>query len=64
VVNTPGDKAGMNDDSYIRKTAIKYSIPYVTTVAAAQATANGIAERIGTQAEVVSLQEYHRRLGL
>ncbi len=62
VINTPGDKAGMHDDSYIRKTAIKYNIPYVTTVAAAQATANGIADRIGSQAEVVSLQEYHRRL--
>ncbi len=62
VINTPGDKTSMNDDSYIRKTAIKYNVPYVTTVAAAQATVNGIADRLNSQVRVHSLQEYHQRL--
>jgi len=62
VINTPIGKTGKTDDSYIRKAAIKYGIPYVTTVAGAQATANGIAERISNQSELLSLQEYHRKI--
>ncbi|MDD2599679.1 MAG: carbamoyl-phosphate synthase large subunit [Kiritimatiellae bacterium] len=62
VINTPIGKASMTDDSYIRKAAIKYGVPYVTTVAAAQATAYGIAERIKNQSNVLSLQEYHKKL--
>jgi carbamoyl-phosphate synthase large subunit len=42
VINTPSGKSSMYDDSYIRKTAIKYKIPYITTTAAAKATAEGI----------------------
>ncbi|MFO7936084.1 MAG: carbamoyl-phosphate synthase large subunit [Kiritimatiellia bacterium] len=62
VINTPIGKKGMHDDSYIRKSAIKYNVPYVTTIAAAQATANGIAERINKKTDVLSLQEYHRKI--
>jgi carbamoyl-phosphate synthase large subunit len=47
------------DDSYIRKAAIKYKVPYITTTAAAIAAARGIqAFRKGT-AEPKSLQDYH-----
>ena len=42
VINTPSGKRGKNDDSYIRKTAIRYKVPYITTIAAA-AAAKGIA---------------------
>jgi len=62
VINTPIGKTGMNDDSYIRKASIKYNIPYVTTVAAAKATATGIVERISKQTDVKPLQEYHRMI--
>ncbi len=62
VMNTPVGKTSVNDDSYIRKAAIKYNIPYVTTVAAAQATATGIVERINQQTDVKSLQEYHKTI--
>ena len=43
VINTPIGKRGITDDSYIRKTAIKHKVPYVTTMAAARAAAKGIA---------------------
>ncbi len=33
IVNTPAGKMSKYDDSYIRKAAIKYKIPYVTTTA-------------------------------
>ena len=37
VINTPAGRLSKYDDSYIRKAAIKYKIPYITTVAAAVA---------------------------
>ncbi|HEX3046540.1 MAG TPA: carbamoyl-phosphate synthase large subunit [Bacillota bacterium] len=62
VINTPLGKRGQQDDSYIRKTAIKYKIPYITTLAAALAAAKGIAafrEAGNLQLGVKSLQDYH-----
>ncbi|MCJ7675269.1 MAG: ATP-grasp domain-containing protein [Sedimentisphaerales bacterium] len=43
VVNTPIGRLGKDDDSYIRKNAIKYKLPYITTPAAAAAAVKGIA---------------------
>ncbi len=60
VVNTPIGKRSQYDDSYIRKAAIKYKVPYVTTLAAALASARGIAETRKGKAGVKSLQEYHK----
>jgi carbamoyl-phosphate synthase large subunit len=60
VINTPIGKMGAHDDAYIRKAAIKYRIPYVTTAAAAHACVVGIAEFRSGQTGVKSLQEYHR----
>jgi carbamoyl-phosphate synthase large subunit len=60
VINTPAGKMSQYDDSYIRKAAIKYRIPYLTTTAAATAAAAGIADVRGGKAEVLSLQEYHK----
>ena len=60
VINTPGGRLSKNDDSYIRKAAIKYKIPYITTTAAAAAAVKGIAEtRSNGVAPVRSLQSYH-----
>ena len=42
VINTPSGKLSKHDDSYIRKAAIKYKIPYITTLAAALAAVKGI----------------------
>ena len=59
VINTPGGKLGQHDDSYIRKAAINYKIPYITTSAAALAAARGIADKINGASDVKSLQAYH-----
>ena len=60
IINTPNGKQSANDDSYIRKTAIKMRIPYVTNIAAAKASLEGIMEmKIHGGHEVKSLQEYH-----
>ncbi|MBD3242113.1 MAG: carbamoyl phosphate synthase large subunit, partial [Chitinivibrionales bacterium] len=62
VVNTPIGKRGQYDDSYIRKAAIKYKVPYITTLAAARAAGMGIADRLKGEPQVRSLQEYHASL--
>ncbi len=59
VINTPAGKQGKYDDSYIRKTAIKYKVPYVTTTAAAAAAVKGIAAHRKEPGTVKSLQSYH-----
>jgi carbamoyl-phosphate synthase large subunit len=63
VINTPAGKMSEYDDSYIRKSAIKHSVPYITTTAAARAAAEGIRERRNGSYIVKSLQEYHAEIG-
>ncbi len=62
IVNTPIGKSSKYDDSYIRKTAIRYKVPYITTTAAAKAAAEGIRAYLGNRdgVQVKSLQAYHR----
>ncbi len=60
IINTPAGKQSETDDSFIRKNAIKYRIPYITTTAAALAAVKGIAARRNGNYMVKSLQEYHR----
>jgi carbamoyl-phosphate synthase large subunit len=60
IINTPIGKTSQFDDGYIRKTAIKYKVPYITTVAAARASALGIAAVRAGPAPVKSLQAYHQ----
>ncbi|MCX6003392.1 MAG: carbamoyl phosphate synthase large subunit, partial [Chloroflexi bacterium] len=59
IINTPIGKLSQYDDSYIRKSAIKYKIPYITTLAAASAAAKGIAAYRKGKTGVRSLQSYH-----
>ena len=63
IINTPAGKKGAVDDSYIRKAAIKGRICYVTSMAAAKATVEGIkAHKNCTQKGVHSLQEFHKAI--
>ncbi|MEQ8235224.1 MAG: carbamoyl-phosphate synthase large subunit [Syntrophomonadaceae bacterium] len=65
VINTPRGKMSQYDDSYIRKTAIKNKVPYLTTMAAALASAKGIAaykENDLHPGQLKSLQEYHAEI--
>jgi len=59
IINTPSGKLSKYDDSYIRKAAIKYNLPYITTTAAAAAAVKGIAARRDGESPVKSLQNYH-----
>ena len=62
IVNTPIGKQGQHDDSYIRKTAIKHKVPYITTLTAALASVKGIKAYREThlkEDKVKSIQDYH-----
>jgi len=63
IINSPIGKDSVNDDSYLRKAAIKAKVPYMTTIAAALATAKGIADvKKNGNSEVKSLQELHAEI--
>ena len=63
IINSPSGKESMHDDSYLRKSAIKAHIPYITTIAAARAAAEGIAlVKVGGIGEVKPLQEWHAEI--
>ena len=63
IVNSPAGKDSVTDDSYLRKAAIKGKIPYMTTIAAAKATVDGIlsVKKYGN-GDVHSLQSLHAQI--
>ncbi|HNQ02072.1 MAG TPA: carbamoyl-phosphate synthase large subunit, partial [Syntrophales bacterium] len=62
IINTPSGKLSKHDDSYIRKSAIRYRVPYITTIAASAAAAKGIAAFRKGHGRARSLQSYHQDL--
>ena len=63
IVNSPVGKDSVNDDSYLRKAAIKARVPYYTTIAAAKAAVEGIHYvKKHSSSEVESLQDYHAEI--
>jgi len=59
IINSPSGRTSAYDDSYIRKAAIKYRVPYITTIAAAAAAVKGIATFREGHGRAKSLQSYH-----
>ncbi len=63
IINSPIGKFSVHDDSYLRKAAIKAKTPYITTVAAARVTAEGIHYlKTHEGSKVKSLQELHSEI--
>ncbi|MDE6739118.1 MAG: ATP-grasp domain-containing protein, partial [Lachnospiraceae bacterium] len=63
IINSPVGKDSVHDDSYLRKAAIKAKAAYITTVAAAKVTAEGIHYlKTHNSSEVKSLQELHSEI--
>ncbi|MEY2544997.1 MAG: carbamoyl-phosphate synthase large subunit [Verrucomicrobiota bacterium] len=59
IINTPSGKIPREDEVIIRNAALAQKIPIMTTVRAAQASANGIRSLQKSKVRVRSLQEYH-----
>jgi carbamoyl-phosphate synthase large subunit len=62
LVNTPHGSKSEEDDSEIRKAAIRHNVPYITTTTAALAAAQGIKRYLGKGEEVASLQARHQAI--
>ncbi len=61
VINTPVGSGSKYDDSYIRMKAIQYKVPYITSMAAAEASIEGIEAAKESKIVPKSLQEYHQQ---
>jgi carbamoyl-phosphate synthase large subunit len=61
VINTPLGRESFYDEKSIRRAAIRYNIPCITTLSAASAAARGIRAKAASVGDVVSLQDLHRR---
>lgn len=61
IIDTPGSKSLKSDGALIRKSAVKYGIPYVTTIDAAIAAASGIKAAQNAVSRLRSLQEINKR---
>jgi len=59
VINTGSGGETVRDGFEIRRAAIKYSIPYATTIAGAMAMSRGIANMAAKELGVKTVQEYH-----
>ena len=59
IINTPSGKIPREHEVTIRNAALEQKIPIMTTVRAAQASANGIRSLQKSKVQVRSLQEYH-----
>jgi carbamoyl-phosphate synthase large subunit len=60
VINTPSGKESAGSSRIIRRTVLRYGLPYATTVAGARAMASGIEAMIKRGLTVQSLQDFHK----
>ncbi|MBU2540844.1 MAG: carbamoyl-phosphate synthase large subunit [Candidatus Omnitrophica bacterium] len=63
IVNTPIGRSSKFDDSYIRIMAVRHKIPYITSIAAAQASIEGIKAVSSSESLPKALQDYHKEIG-
>jgi carbamoyl-phosphate synthase large subunit len=61
VINTPLGRESFYDEKSIRRAAVRYNVPCITTLSAARAAARGIRAMAGHAADVAALQDLHRR---
>jgi carbamoyl-phosphate synthase large subunit len=59
VINTPSGKESAGGSKIIRQTALRYGLPYATTLASARAMAAGIVAMKKRKLTVRALQEFH-----
>ncbi len=62
IINTLSGRGARNDDYHIRRAAVDYGVPYITTVSGAMAAVKGIEAIKGGGVTVKAIQDYHREL--
>ncbi|MCP9824819.1 carbamoyl-phosphate synthase large subunit [Synechococcus sp. EJ6-Ellesmere] len=61
IVNTPIGRQATHDDKYLRRAALDYAVPTVTTLAGARAAVEAIATLQSQELTVAALQDIHPR---
>ncbi len=59
IINTPSSKQTVKDGYHIRRAAVDFSVPYITTIQAALAAADAIEAMKNGEITIKSLGEYH-----
>ncbi|MDI9616018.1 MAG: carbamoyl-phosphate synthase large subunit [Methanothrix sp.] len=62
IINTPTTKQSVKDGFQIRRSAVDYHVPYITTVQAARAAAEAIEKALKGELTIKALDEYHREV--
>ncbi|WP_456370413.1 carbamoyl-phosphate synthase large subunit [Geoglobus sp.] len=62
IINTPSGKRGKTEGYMIRRAAVDYGVPYITTISGAIAAVKGIEAMRRAKMTIKSIQEYHRDL--
>jgi len=62
IINTPTTKQSVKDGYQIRRSAVDYHVPYITTIQAAQAAADAILKAKKDQITIKALNEYHKEV--
>jgi carbamoyl-phosphate synthase large subunit len=62
IINTPTTTQSVKDGYQIRRSAVDYHVPYITTIQAAQAAADAIRKAKKNQITIKSLNEYHKEV--
>ncbi len=62
IINTPTTKQSVKDGYQIRRSAVDYHVPYITTVQAAQSAANAILMAKKDRITIKALDEYHKEV--
>lgn len=62
IINTPTTKQSVKDGFQIRRSAVDYHVPYITTVQAAKAAAEAIEKALKGELTIKALNEYHREV--
>jgi len=63
IINTPTSKQTVKDGFQIRRAAVDFNVPYITTIQAALAAADAIEAMNRGEITIKSLGEYHRGKG-
>ena len=61
IINTGIGRRSSKDAYHIRQSALRYGVPYVTTISAARASVEAIRALINGKQNVAALQDYHDR---
>ncbi|MBN2120252.1 MAG: carbamoyl-phosphate synthase large subunit [Candidatus Omnitrophica bacterium] len=64
IINTPVGRSSKYDDSYIRTMAIQYKVSYITSLAAAEASIEGIRAVVNHKSYPKSLQDYYKECNI